>query len=94
MGDVSTLADELGLAPHIVRTKLRGAGIPKVDGKYQWDKKSEYAAVVKALKNGDKAEPKAKAEAEPKAKTKKSKKDAGAAPENKAVGKKKKKKSA
>lgn len=73
---VAELSAELGVEPTIARTKLRAAGIEKTDGKYSWTKKADFQAIVKQLK-GD-AKPAAKADKSP------SKKDAGAAPENKA----------
>jgi hypothetical protein len=81
--NVAKLAKDLDTEPHLVRARLRTAGVEKTDGKYEWAKQKEYEAVLKQLKGGGKA----KMEDEPKGK---SKKDAGAAPENKS-GKKSKK---
>jgi len=82
--NVAKLAEDLGVEPHIVRTKLRAAQVEKTEGQYAWKTKGEYAEVLKKLKGGGKAEVKD----EPKGKTKT--KSAGAAPENKS-GKGKKK---
>lgn len=83
--NVTKLAKDLDTEPHLIRARLRTAGIEKTDGKYEWAKQKDYDAVVKQLKGGGKA----KVEDEPKGKAKT--KDAGAAPENKS-GKKAKKK--
>ncbi len=75
--NVAKLAKDLGTEPHLVRARLRTAGVEKTDGKYEWTKEKDYMAVLKQLKGGGKA----KEADEPKGK--KSNKDAGAAPENK-----------
>lgn len=83
MKGVSDLATDLDLEAHIVRTKLRQAGIEKSEGKYQWSAK-EYASVLKQLKTGAKAEPADEPKGK-KGKTKETKAEA-AAPENKGKG--------
>jgi hypothetical protein len=86
--NVAKLAEALNTDAASTRAKLRSAGVEKTDGKYQWANQKEFQAVVKQLGG------KTSGEGE---KSKKSKKDKGAAPENKAEvkaeGKKGKKKS-
>lgn len=93
---IADLAEKTGLEAHVVRMKLRQAGVEKneEDGKYGWDTEKELKAVIaqvtgKAASKDADDKPakkgKAKAEVEEKASKKAPKnKAAEAAPETKA----------
>lgn len=92
---VANVAEALGVEAAVARAKLRAAGVTRTDGRYAWSSEKEFKGVLKQLGGGtaeEKAPKNKKAKVAEKDEGKKSKKDKGAAPENKAkTGKKNKK---